>query len=75
MRSQIIVLDPIPTLDKVCSSVLREETQRNFLIQGQPVLESTTMVVMSDENKKYKKEKMRLLVTTPCFICLSLSNK
>ncbi|EOY25977.1 Uncharacterized protein TCM_027349 [Theobroma cacao] len=48
--------DPIPTLDKVYSLVLREETQKNLLIQSQPVLKSVVMAVMSDEKKKYKKE-------------------
>ncbi|EOY13666.1 Uncharacterized protein TCM_032303 [Theobroma cacao] len=56
VRSQIILMDPIPTLDKVYSLVLREESQRNMLFQTQPVLESSTMNTMTDMKKNSKKD-------------------
>ncbi|EOY13851.1 Uncharacterized protein TCM_032521 [Theobroma cacao] len=54
--SQIILMDPIPSLDKVYSLVLREEAQRNLLFQAQPGLESSTMLTASDGKKKFKKD-------------------
>ncbi|EOY26809.1 Cysteine-rich RLK (RECEPTOR-like protein kinase) 8 [Theobroma cacao] len=52
IRSQIIMMDPIPTLDKVYSLVQREETQRSLLIQGQAVFESSAMMTVVETRKK-----------------------
>lgn len=34
IRLQIILMDPIPALNKVYSLILREEAQRNMLFQN-----------------------------------------
>ncbi|EOY00275.1 Uncharacterized protein TCM_010116 [Theobroma cacao] len=56
VRSQIILMDPIPTLDKVYSIVLREEAQRNIPFQAQPMLESSAMLAAADTKKKNRKD-------------------
>ncbi|EOX93521.1 Uncharacterized protein TCM_002405 [Theobroma cacao] len=56
VRSQIILMDPILSLDKVYSLVLREETQRNLLVQSQPMLESFAMLAATDNKKKLRKD-------------------
>ncbi|EOY33394.1 Integrase, catalytic region, putative [Theobroma cacao] len=52
VRSQIILMDPIPTLDKVYSLMLREEAQRNILFQTQPMLELSAMLAAANTKKK-----------------------
>ncbi|EOX93232.1 Uncharacterized protein TCM_002073 [Theobroma cacao] len=56
IRSHIILMDPIPTLDRVYNFMLREETQKNLLFQSQSVLESSTMLTTTDSKKKLKKD-------------------
>lgn len=52
VRSQIILMDPRPTLDKVYNFMLREEAQRNILFQTQPMLELSVMLAAANTKKK-----------------------
>ncbi|XP_017974612.1 PREDICTED: uncharacterized protein LOC108661639 [Theobroma cacao] len=56
VRSQIILMDPIPALDKVYSLVLREEAQRNMHFQTQPTLETAAMYIAAERKKKVKRD-------------------
>ncbi|EOY13386.1 Uncharacterized protein TCM_031950 [Theobroma cacao] len=57
VKSQIILMDLIPALDKVYSLVLREEAQRNLMFQVQPTLESSTILVGFPDDLKFTKGK------------------
>ncbi|XP_017976447.1 PREDICTED: uncharacterized protein LOC108661962 [Theobroma cacao] len=56
VRSQIIFMDLIPTLDKMYSLVLREKTQRSVLFQTQPTFEITIMFTAAEGKKKVKRD-------------------
>lgn len=52
LRSQIILIEPFHNLNKAYNLVLREESQRKLLIQSQPLLESISMLVITDGKRK-----------------------
>ncbi|XP_007029160.2 PREDICTED: uncharacterized protein LOC18599223 isoform X2 [Theobroma cacao] len=56
IRSQVLLMDLIPGLDKVYSLILREESQRNILVQPQPLLESSAIYTAADNKKKARKD-------------------
>ncbi|WRX14310.1 Reverse transcriptase [Theobroma cacao] len=56
IKSQIILMDPSPTLDKVYNLVFGEETQKILLFQSQLVLESTAMLSIADRKRKTRKD-------------------
>ncbi|EOY25713.1 Uncharacterized protein TCM_027093 [Theobroma cacao] len=55
VRSQKILMDPIPTLDKVYNLVLREDAQRSMLFRTQPTLETAAMYTAAEGKNKVKK--------------------
>ncbi|XP_021281924.1 uncharacterized protein LOC110414836 [Herrania umbratica] len=55
IRSQIILMNPIPALDKVYSLVLRKKAQRNLMLQVLPTLESSAMLTATNGKKSIKK--------------------
>lgn len=50
VRSQIIIVNPLPLLDQVYNMILKEEAQRFILAQTQPLTESTTMAIRKNKS-------------------------
>ncbi|KAL5740024.1 hypothetical protein ACOSQ2_029204 [Xanthoceras sorbifolium] len=43
VREQILVMDPLPSVNRAYSLILQEERQRNVIATGQPSLETTAL--------------------------------
>lgn len=47
VRTQILLMDPFPSLNKVYSLMIQEETQRSVVHYSSPRVESTALVTIS----------------------------